>query len=232
MQVMYKIIYKSNIIDVVQNPKFLRFLASGHIAITDKSSAHGIAGSDDETIYSFKAVNRPNTKVVTIEKISEEEFNRLQSLLNSEQIIVANKTLLAKAINETVTNLSEICNNKIISGFSVVLSDGSKHSFRLTSEDQINLLSLENQLNSGEQTFIYHATGMPCKVFLRKDMVKIIKAYRKHVLYHTTYFNVAKQYVNSLTDIDKIQSFAYGDNVTGVAKDPTLRKILLGGDKL
>ena len=225
----YKIIHKSKIIDVVQNPNFLRFLPSGHIAITDKSSAHGVAGSNGKTIYSFVPKLRPDTLVVTIKEISLEEFNRLQSRLNSNEEIYADKTLLARTKVETINNLSGICKDKIISGFSITLSDGNRYTFNLTEEDQLNLLNLENQLRTEEQLFVYHAKGQACKVFARKDMEKIIKAYRTHVLYHTTYFNVAKQYINSLTDVESIKTFYYGANITGMTKDPTLRRILSSG---
>ena len=226
---MYKIIYKSKVIDVVENPKFLRFLSSGYIAITDKSSAQGIAGSDGKTIYSLGNTNYSKALVVTIEKISLEEFNRLQDLLNSEQEVYADAGEIAKAKEAVIKNLSELCNQEIISGFSIKLSDGKLSSFKLTAEDQINLLNLENQLNSEAKAFVYHATNEPCRVFTRKDITKIVRAYRKHVLYHTTYFNIAKQYINSLSDINKINTFAYGTNIAGFTKDPTLRQILLDG---
>ena len=61
------------------------------------------------------------------------------------------------------------------------------------------------------------------------DMKKIIQAYRKHILYHTTYFNAVKQYINSLTDIDKINEFNYGLDISFSVKNPTLRKILEEG---
>lgn len=226
---MYKIIHKSNIIDVVQNPTFVKILSSGHVAITDKYSANGIVGSDGTTIYSFTQVKRPDTKIVTIEKISEKEFSRLSNLLNSEQVITADKTLLAKVISDTINNLSETCKNKITAGFSIKLSDQKSYTFRLTAEDQLNLLNLENQLNSGIKTFVYHAAGSPCRVFSKEDMQKIIKAYRKHVLYHTTYFNAAKQYIQSLTDADLVTKFTYGTNIAGIAKDPIIKRILLEG---
>ena len=107
--------------------------------------------------------------------------------------------------------------------------DNKSYEFKLTTEDQINLLNLENQLNSGNKTFIYHATGLPCQIFTREDVSRVIKAYKKHILYHTTYFNTAKQYINSLTNIDKIKAFAYGDNVVGKVKDPIIRQILRDG---
>ena len=84
---MYKILYEGHIVDVVRNPSFLKFLPSGHIAITDKSSAQGIAGSDAVTVYSFAPIADKNIPVVTIEKITAKEFNRLKSLLNSDQKI-------------------------------------------------------------------------------------------------------------------------------------------------
>lgn len=229
---MYSIIYESNIIDVVQNPTFIKVLPSGHVAFTDKASANGIVGSDEKTIYGFEPVNKKNTKVVTINKISENEFNRLKSLLNSGKNVTANFDVLAATIDKVIKNLSDTCNNKIVEGFSVRLSDGKKHNFRLTYEDQINLLNLENQLGSGIYTFVYHATGEPCKIFTREEVLKIVKAYRKHILYHTTYFNVAKQYVKSLVDIDKVKAFTYGDNVLNAVKDDTLKQILKDGGNL
>jgi hypothetical protein len=226
---MYKIIYDGQVIDVVRNPSFLRFLSSGHIAITDKSSAQGIVGSDTTTIYSFTPVSDTNILTVSIESITSKEFNRLQSLLNSEQKISVAQRELLKAKEAKIKVLSDFCKVKIIDGFTVSLSDHKNYHFKLTAEDQLNLLNLENQLNAGVETFIYHATGLPCQIFMRDDMRKIINAFRKHVLYHTTYFNSAKQYINSLDSLNDIENFAYGMNITGAVTDPTIRQILIAG---
>ena len=224
---MFKLIKDNKIIDVVKHADFIRFLPTGAVVRTNKTQAEGIVSSDSQTIYSFTA--RAGFPVVIIEEISEKEFNRLKGLLNSEQKVAANKTLLLTAINSAIANLSETCKNKITAGFSIVLSDNESYSFKLTAEDQLNLLNFENQLNAGVKTFVYHAAGLPCKVFAREDMQKIIKTYRKHVLYHTTYFNVAKQYIKSLTDIDLVNKFTYGTNITGFTKDPVIKRILQGG---
>lgn len=225
----YKIMQDGTVIDVVRNPSFVKFLASGHIAITDKSSAQGIVGSDLKTIYSFGAGSEFAKTVVTISKIYINEFNRLQSLLNSVKKVSASEAALLAAQVEKITELSEICNTKITNGFSVILKDKNTYSFRLTTEDQINLLNLENQLTSGTDTFIYHSTGEPCRVFNRDDMKKIIKSYRKHVLYHTTYFNVAKQYIKSLTELDKVNAFTYGSDITLFIKESAIKQILREG---
>jgi hypothetical protein len=227
---MYKIIKDNKVIDVVETPCFVKFLTAGHVAITDKTSAQGIVGSDGETVYSFIEVDRPNTTVVKIKEITPEEFSSLSELLNSDQEVVLDESALNQVRQTTIKRLSDICNNKIISGFSIVLSDGKTYNFKLTIEDQLNLTSIENQLNSGIKTFVYHASNQPCRVFMKNDMSKIIRAFRKHVLYHTTYFNIAKQYINTLTDPEKISTFTYGTDVSKLANSQAILQILRDGE--
>ena len=227
---MYKIIQDDKVIDVVRYPRFVSFLPSGHVAITDKTSAKGIVGSDNKTLYSFH--NRPGYITVSIEEITSEELERLQGLLGSGQDISANESALAIAKREKIKQLSNICKTKITSGFSVVLSDGEPYNFKLTTEDQLNLISIEGQLNAGAETFIYHATDQPCKFFSREDMIKIISAFKRYTLYHTTYFNVAKQYINSLVDIEKVNTFTYDTDVSEVIDDKVIKQILKNGGNL
>lgn len=222
---MYKIIYNNSVIDVVKYPTFIMFLKNGNITVTDKTSAEGIMSSDNIP-YCFNSYK--NYKKVTIKEIDEKEFERLKSLLDSEQNISADEAELAKAKIDKISRLSTICKNKIVAGFSVELS-GIDCQFKLTTEDQLNLMLIENQLISGETSFIYHATNEPCKIYTREDMLKIIKAYKAHTLYHTTYFNAAKQYIKSMVDIEKINFFNYGDDVLEFIDDPIIKSILKTG---
>ena len=227
---MYKIIQDNKVIDVVYYPRFVSFLPSGYVAITDKTSAKGIVGSDNQTLYSFQ--NRPGYKTVSIVEIASEEFERLQSLLNSGQEPSADESALAIAKRNVIRRLSNTCKAKITSGFSVVLSDGVSYSFKLTTEDQLNLMSIEGQLSTGAETFIYHATNQPCRFFSREDMTKIIATFKRYTLYHTTYFNVAKQYINSLVDVEKVNRFTYGTDVSEVVDDVVIKQILKNGGNL
>ena len=229
---MYKIIHKDKIVDVVRLPRFFKLLSSGHIALTDKSSSQGIIGSDDKTLYAFAPITQRKLDIVTIEEITLEEFNRLQGLLNSNQEVSVDDSALAKAKQQMIARISNICKNKITSGFSLTLSDGESYSFKLTTEDQLNLMSIEGQLNAGAETFIYHATNQPCKFFSREDMLKIINAFKRYTLYHTTYFNVAKQYINSLKSTEKVNMFTYGTDVSEMVTDITLKQILKNGGNL
>ena len=226
---MYKIIKNNKVIDVVRSPYFVKILSTGRVAFTDKTSANGIIGSDDKTVYSFVSTVRKDLAVVTIKEVTLEEFNRLKSLLNSNQEISADESALTAAKNAVIKRLSNICKNKITAGFSIELSDGKIYSFKLTTEDQLNLMVIESQLNNGEDRFIYHATDQPCKFFTREDMIKIIQAFKSHTLYHTTYFNAAKQYIKSLVDIEKVNLFSYGTDISGTVENATIRQILKNG---
>jgi hypothetical protein len=224
---MLKIIQNNKVIDVVKTPSFVNFLPSGHVAFTDKSSAKGVVGSDGQTIYSF--VPSAKYAVVTSEEISAEEFESFQKLLSSGQEPDADASVLEKAKAARIRSLSNMCKNKITSGFSVILADGNVHAFKLTVEDQLNLMMLENQLNSGVENFIYHATEEPCRIYKREDVIRIVNAFKTHTLYHTTYFNTAKQYIKSLVDIEKVNLFTYGDDVSSILTDPVLAQILKNG---
>jgi hypothetical protein len=228
---MYKIVQDNKIIDVIKYPKFIKFLATGHIAMTGRSTAEGVVGSDNEALYCFLPIKGRSLPVVQIAEINETEFSRLVNLLNSGQAIYADESALVKAKRVKLEALSIICKNKIVAGFSIALSDGQQ-SFKLTTEDQLNLMQIEAQLSSGESYFVYHATNQPCRLYNREDMAKIISAFRKHVLYHTTYYNSVKQYINSLSDLEKINMFSYGDDISDSVTDPVLRQIVKNGGNL
>lgn len=226
---MYKIIKDNKIVDIVQYADFIRFLPTGRAIRTSRDLAEGIVGSDNQTLYSFKPVQNTKVSVATIKKITYEEFSRLQSLLNSGKEICADESVLARAKHTKLKSLSAICKNQISTGFSVTLLDGKEYHFKLTAEDQLNLLNLENLFNAGEESFIYHATNELCRVFTREDMSKILKAYRTHLLYHTTYFNAAKHYINSLSSINEVNKFTYGTDVAQECSSVTLKNILRNG---
>lgn len=226
---MLKLIQNNLVVDVVRYPRYIKFLPSGHIAITDKQSAQGIVGSDTTSIYSFTPVVNKTAGVVATAEITEEEYLRLSKLLAEKEVVSADETALADAKRKALKRLSNVCKNTIVAGFSITLSDGDSYHFKLTTEDQLNLMLLENQLNNGSETFIYHATDQPCRFFSKEDMTRIIAAFRSFTQYHTTYFNAAKQYIKSLVDVEKVNLFVYGTDITDTVENRVLQQILRKG---
>lgn len=226
---MLKIIQNEQVIDVVRVPRYIKFLPSGHVAITDKLSAQGIVGSDTSTIYSFIPVVSKTAGIVTVAEIDETEFARLSELIADGKTVCADESALADTKRAVLKRLSNVCKRTITAGFSVKLSDDSEQHFKLTVEDQLNLMMLENQLNSGSETFVYHATNQPCKLYSKADVQKIISTFRAFILYHTTYFNAVKQYINTLVDIEEVNLFTYGTDISDSVTDIVVRQILKKG---
>ena len=68
-------------------------------------------------------------------------------------------------------------------------------------------------INENVPTVPYHADGELCIFFSAQDMQTIIAAATNHKIYHTTYFNAAKNYINHLEDTETILAFNYGDTL-------------------
>ena len=63
---------------------------------------------------------------------------------------------------------------------------------------------------NGMEMIPYHADGEICKFYSPDDINNIIEAATQYKIYHTTYYNALKNYVNSLDDINTIQQIEYG----------------------
>ena len=154
---MIKIIQDNKVIDVVKYPKYVKFLSPKRIAMTNKALAQGVVGSDGTKIYSYTPVESKTAGVVTVAEICQEEYDHLSALLSAEETVSADEVSLAKAKEALIRKLSESCNKAITAGFTVKLSSGNTQDFKLTTEDQLNLLMLENQLNAlTEKEHIQH----------------------------------------------------------------------------
>ena len=86
---MVKISHNNLIIDISKNEKYVKYIPQTQRFIScDKSFANGILGSDNNNIYHLSGTvkNFPaELKTVTVQPISEEEYERL-----SAQIVLQN----------------------------------------------------------------------------------------------------------------------------------------------
>lgn len=112
-----------------------------------------------------------------------------------------------------LAELSAACRAAIEDGFDIVLSDNVSHHFSLDTQDQLNLLSLA-ALSDTEEEIPYHADGELCKFYTAAEIKRIVAAANNHKMYHTTYYNALKNYVNSLDTADDIIAVMYGDELS------------------
>lgn len=113
---------------------------------------------------------------------------------------------------EKISDLSNICNQTIINGFDIELSDISGH-VSLTAEDQINLSTAYNSILQGATQYPYHLDGQLCQMFSAEDISKLAQAATAHKLYHTTYFNHLKSWVERCETKEEIDAIYYGSEL-------------------
>lgn len=211
---MFKIIHNGVVVDLLKKVIYVRYLArSDKFVNTDKTSAHGIRSSNMETVYILEGRKcPPDKKLLTVKlvRVTESEYNHLQTTMNEQSSIIDNSYILNSIRQLKLEELSCACNKSIIDGINVLLSDGRYHRFRLTIEDQLNLASFRNQIAAGSTKILYHETGKVVRWFTADDMIRIISAADRHKLRHTTYYNLLKHCIHNMYNKDDIESVYYG----------------------
>lgn len=114
--------------------------------------------------------------------------------------------------NDKISYLSFNCNKMITNGFDIELSDTSGH-VSLTAEDQINLSTAYNSILQGAAQYPYHLDGQLCQMFSAEDISKIAQTATAHKLYHTTYFNHLKSWVERCETKEEIDAIDYGSEL-------------------
>lgn len=113
-----------------------------------------------------------------------------------------------------MAEISRACNQAIVSGVDIILSDGETHHFSLTEQDQSNLIALSLSVARGETAITYHADDELCVFYSAEDITTIVNNATAYITYHTTYHNSLKAYVKSLRSVNTISNVEYGMEVS------------------
>ena len=107
---MYKAIFNNLVIDIMEKPRYTRFLPkSKRVVGTDRLAATGIMSSNGEEIYHLegKTNNYPEKiKTVQLIKIEKEEFERLKS----QKTEIKEEILVPAAIQNQIDALAAMVN--------------------------------------------------------------------------------------------------------------------------
>lgn len=109
--------------------------------------------------------------------------------------------------------MSTVCNQVIENGIDVILSDGKTYHFSLTTQDQLNLITLQSMIVAGETMIPYHADGELCRYYSVEDISVVMDSATAHKTFHVTYYNSLKVYIDALDDITAISAVQYGMDV-------------------
>lgn len=125
-------------------------------------------------------------------------------------------------------NMSRACETAIMDGVTTATADGEDHHFSLTVLDQINLLSLQMQVEAGDDPVPYRADGEMSRLFTADEILSIIAAARIHKTWHMLYLDCLRNYIASMDDIQQICEVEYGMSIPDEYKTD-LFKYFFGG---
>lgn len=147
------------------------------------------------------------------EEINEEIPSVDPAEINSIEFIRSSK----------LKEMSRACRKAIEEGFDLTLRD-TPHHFSLDTQDQLNLMSLG--IMAQTQSLIpYHADGEACDFYTAEEINEIIESANAHKIYHTTYHNALKAYINSLDTLESIASVEYGMEIPEEFKTDVLKTL-------
>ena len=242
----YKLIDGKTFVGIATQLDFRNYQHKHNILLScDESKAEYVQCKD--TYYRADwmlptSTDRIEYKIVKVIQIDEEEYNALYNTISKgeeveippEQEIVPEEPTINPDEEVTVdfvkksklNEISSICNKTITDGFDVVLSDGKSHHFSLTTQDQLNLITLTGLVSSGETSIAYHADNELCKFYSAEDIACITNYATQFKIYHVSYFNSLKAYIEALEDVKEISSIEYGTDIPEEYQSEVLKALL------
>ena len=242
----YKLISGTNIVGIGLSLDLRRFQKKHRIILLcNEESAQYIQYKD--ILYHDNWMLPITTDTIAYEtaeviRIDEQEYNTLKATLETEdEIVVEPETPVEEEPeyvdpNEVITvdyvksvkiaEMSNTCNKVITNGFDVTLSDGNSYHFSLTTQDQLNLITLSSMVANGETQIPYHADGELCRFYSAEDINTIITTATQFKTYQVSYFNALKAYIESMTDIETIGAGVYGMEIPAEHQSDVLKVLL------
>lgn len=243
----YKLINNNEFIGIATSYDLRKYQKKHNIILTsDEQFAQYIQCNDKLYRDSWFAPTTTDTigyETVCIVSISEEEFNNLSSAIESnEEISVDNESdsitneepsadpveeiTIEFVMSKKIAEMSNICNRTISAGFDIKLSDNEIHHFSLTTQDQLNLITLSSLVASGETNIPYHADGELCKFYSPEDIMTITEGATSFKTYQVSYFSSLKAYIKSMNDIESISAITYGIQIPEEYMSDVLKVLL------
>lgn len=181
-------------------------------------------------------------EVVEVIRIDKEEYDILyEAVENGEEIEIEqeqtppvedapvvdpNEEVTVEYVRTAkVAEMNATCNQVIENGVDVLLSDGNVYHFSLTTQDQLNLITLQSMIAAGETSIPYHADGELCRYYSVEDISLVMDSATAHKTFHVTYFNSLKVYINALDNITDISAVEYGVEIPEEYQSDILRAL-------
>lgn len=240
----FKIITDNTIVGVITSTQFIRYSpATDTLLRCEKNRGEYVIYKDilyRDTWMNPTYITISYTPAIVL-PIEEEEYNILfETLKVQDEIIIEDNDTGEPDIPDEpepyedtstidfirtskINEMSYNCRKAIEQGFDLDIR-GETYHFSLTTQDQLNLMSLGTMAQTSD-LIPYHADGETCMFYTAEEINQIISAMNARKIYHTTYYNALKDYINSLETIEEIASITYGTPIPDEYKSEALKVI-------
>lgn len=235
----YKMIDNNTIVGAISSNDFIRYQAFNDCFLfCDETKGEYVAYNG--ALYRSTWM-RPITMLqdyieVTIVEITEEEYQILRAAIDNNETIVIDgeddepieeeeepSIELEFVRTSKINEMSMACRRTIEAGFDLALR-GEAHHFSLTTQDQLNLISL-SAMTQKQNLIPYHADGEECIFYTSDEINLIVETAANLKMYQTTYFNSLKNYINALDTIQAIAAIEYGIPIPDEYKSDALKML-------
>ena len=242
----YKIILDNNFIGVVSSENFRKYNKdSGFLLRSNELEGEYVRYED--LLYRDFWMSEISTTLFTytnaqITEITSEEYQTIISLEDNTEEIIRLITPEEETVSEEteeveitpditieyiktmkLKQLSAQCRLIIENGFDLELR-GKNHHFSLDTQDQLNLISLSAMAQT-QSMIPYHADGEMCIFYTAEEINQIVETATAFKVYHTTYYNALKGYINALDTAEAISAIEYGTPIPEEYKSDVLRML-------
>ena len=227
----YKIIKDDEFIGVVSSEDFRKYNeGSGFLLRSNEIEGQYIRYENH--LYRDAWMSETSTISISfieaqVTEITLEEYNIIISLKDNpeeigtllipaeepqEEIVEENEDITLDYVKTNkIKQLSAQCHSIIENGFDLELR-GEMHHFSLDTQDQLNLISL-SAMTQTQSLIPYHADGEACIFYTNEEINQIVETATSFKIYHTTYYNALKNYVNALQSVEEIGIIEYGAEI-------------------
>ena len=239
----YKLLTDEGFIGVVNSNDFVRENPHSGWLLTSNEIRGQFVEFENKLYRDFWMQPIPNTQQqytsIEIAQISEEEYNALKKAIDNDESIIDEdddeEEPIAPAEDATPDELVEFtreaklremsiaCRKTIEGGFDLELREEIHH-FSLSTQDQLNLISL-GALAQTQSLIPYHADNEDVIFYSNEEIEEIVDTANAFKIYHTTYHNALKKYINALETIEEIGAIEYGVEIPEEYKTDVLKAL-------
>lgn len=174
----------------------------------------------------YESLKKASDSGKEIAVLPEDNMNNVIDNKVEKELNVNDEITIEYIKNKTIENMNQLSKKAISDGLDITLSDGKTYhfSFNECERNQIALITMYAKnaealelmgIDTREtgSDYVWHPDNGDYVCYSREDMILIGTSLHNHAIYHNAYFDSLKKYIQSISNIKKVEKVSYGMNI-------------------